>query len=235
MKKFIALLVATFAMVVLPSLPAQAEGCSLIVDGPIGIVVCGENKIGTVDLPTIVVEKPIVGPTMTLPPITLPPVTLPPRPAVTVTVPGPTSTATKTVKPAPIVRFQRVFVPGPTSTATVAGPVVRKTVTITPEPSLTTQTATVTQTITASPTRQNQDGDATLSGENDKRYILGPFGLSGPEAIGLGFATLLAISGLIVAGMIGGFWLGYKDKEQKDTKFLRALLDSVKTGRGQHS
>jgi hypothetical protein len=46
---------------------------------------------------------------------------------------------------------------------------------------------------------------------------------------GIGLLTLLALIGLILLGMYAGYILGYKDKERKDTDFMRALLDSVKT------
>lgn len=50
---------------------------------------------------------------------------------------------------------------------------------------------------------------------------------------GLGTLALLALMALILVGMYAGYYLGYKDKEQKDTDFMRALLDAAALRRGK--
>lgn len=203
-------------MLVLVSTPAHAErGCIINIAG---IKVCGE--ILGQPLPPVA--------TVTVRPPPLPPVTVTPRPRATVTekvtVPGPT----KTVTAHPRANDQsRVAPPAPTKTVTVSPPAPTRTalpepvstVTETVRPSPTGQTPTATVTIEPKP-RDNASGDLDFS---DGRVTL-------VEA-GIGLITILALVGLLLLALYAGYVLGYKDKERRETDFLRAVLDSAKIRR----
>lgn len=167
----------------------------------------------TVPGPTVTIPGPettitIAPPTVTLPPlpnatITLPGVTLPP-----IRIPGPTSTVTiipgNTLTPKPNATV--------TKTVQVQGPVVKRTVTASPS-SQPTATATV--------TRQPAPSSATI--EPGPRFDQRPE-LNIIQRVGLGFLAILLIAGLIIAGMWGGYYLGFKESDAKEANFLKALL-----------
>lgn len=146
---------------------------------------------------------------------------------------------TVTVRPDPII------VPGPTSTQTITPPPVTvtappqpvQTVTVAPRPVTVTpdavpnETVTVTTTPSASPTRQPEGDDGTIAPDESvgpKAVDFGDGNITIFE-LGIGLASLLALVGLILLAMYAGYILGYRDKEAKDTRFMRALLDSVKS------
>ena len=154
----------------------------------------------------------------------LPTITIKPDPII---IPGPTETTT--IKPPPVT----VTVPGPEAP--------QETVTVTPEPEVVTETPdavpeeTVTETTSPSPTGQPTDDGGTIApDDNGESDFFSPdidFGDGNPTVgeVGLGILTLLALVGLLLLSMYLGYILGYKDKERKDTDFLRALLDTVKS------
>lgn len=146
------------------------------------------------------------------PPITLPPIVGPTIrvPGPTVRVPGPTQTVTVNVPQA----TQTVKVPGPTVTKT-AQPTVGPTVS-------------ATETITVSPSGQGPSEDDTL-GPRDPVVRL-PDIRTVPQAIGLGLLAILVFIALGTLLLMGGYTLGFKDKERKEKAFLGALLDQT-TGR----
>lgn len=204
---------------------AQGQGCILDISGTIGLVICGGEIIDRLPLPTITIK----GPTITLPP--LPPVTIrPPRVTETVTVPGPTTVVTQAPGGTETVYVVETVV-GPTSNVTVS-----TTETTTARPSdgptqtVTEQTET---TVTASPTRQPEPDDGKVEPE-PPAVDLGDGKTTIVEA-GLGVLSLLALVGLILLGLYAGYVLGYKDRENKDTKFMRALLEQASLRRGKHS
>ena len=200
--------------------PAQADqGCVVDV---VGVKVCG--TILNQPLPEVVTV------TKTLPP--LPPIRVP---GPTVFVPGPTRTVTSAPRHLP---GPTIYVPGPTRT--VYSPGVKTTLrgpqpTMLPSPAVTTTKFienTVTETQTASRRGGTQSG--TIRPDGHSFISLPPVTLSAPEAVGVGVVSLLALVGLIMIAMYGGYAIGYKDKEKKDTNFMRALLDTVKS-QGKHS
>lgn len=165
-----------------------------------------------------------------------------------VKVPGPTKTVTvrpapvrvtETVRPAPVrvtetVRApserETVFVAGEPRRVFVAGPT--RTVTAQPEPA-----KTVTE--TATPTRQEPKKDATMS-SGDSQDFFSPeidFGDDRVTAgeVGISLLSLLLLMALALLALYTGYVLGYKDKERKDTHFMRALLEAASLRRGNHS
>lgn len=187
-------------LVLLPAPSAEADtGCVITVAG---VKVCGE-LLGE-PLPEVIT------------------VTVKPDPII---IPGPTSTST--VTPPPVT----VTVPGPPGpTQTVTETSQPETVTATPDA---VPDETVTETTTVSPSETGQDpvDDGTL-GDNEpddtSDIDFGDGDITIEEA-GIGILTLLALVGLLLLSMYAGYVLGYKDKEAKDTRFMRALLDTVKS------
>lgn len=146
-------------------------------------------------------------------------VTVKPDPII---ISGPTSTQTVTPPPVTVT----TTVPGPTVTQTAAP----ETVTATPD-SVPDETVTETTSVSPSETGQDQSGDGTLgSNESDDTPAIdfGDGDITIIEA-GIGFLTLLALVGLLLLTLYAGYILGYKDRERKDTDFMRALLDTVKS------
>ncbi len=162
-------------------------------------------------------------PTITLPPITLPPITIHDvitirPPAVTlppVTIPGPTTT-----------------VQGPRETITIHD---TKTVTVTnraTEKSTATERATERRTdrsVVTETAKPDQDdplppdsgGNGVDFGDDDITVVeIGVVSLSAIVALGLGLLLLYI-----------GYVIGYKDKERKDTNFMRSLLDASRLRR----
>lgn len=216
-----------------------------IVSGVVTVVVDNVQEIEvpgpTATVTETVTETPTPAPTVTLPPLPGPTVTISPRPQPTITIPGPTATITKILPP--IIEFERTIIPGPTRTVfvpgptrTVTGPVVTETATPFPLPAKTV-TATATETITerAVPTRQPPPRRDTMDDDRFFRFDidLGDRSLSAGE-LGIGLLTLLALVAVVLMAMYGGYVLGYKDQEQQDTDFIRALLDRSKPRRGLH-
>lgn len=210
-----AVLIVAMACVLALAVGAQkasaAQGCIINIAG---IKICGE-LLGQ-PLPELVEV------TVTAPPIRLP---------------GPTQTIT--VRPQPGIQT----VPGPTVTLPPA-PQPTRTVTVTPraEPTGPVPTVTATTTVTPAPLAPTgQPGvtdDIVRPQERDKdgffRFDFDPFDdeFTAAEA-GVGLLTILALVALMLAAMYSGYVLGYKDRERKDTDFMRALLERSKT-RGQH-
>lgn len=189
-----------------------ATGCIINVAG---IKICGE-LLGQ-PLPEIVEV------TVTAPPIRIP------GPTQTVTVRPPRATVRA---PGPTVR-----IPGPTQTVTVVPEVPQPTGQPAP-------TRTVTETVTPTPTpppapRQEADQTDIVRPEPSEdgffRFDFDPFDdevTAGEVTVGLG--AILGLLGLILLALVAGYILGYKDKEKKETDFMRALLERAKTRRGQH-
>jgi hypothetical protein len=48
--------------------------------------------------------------------------------------------------------------------------------------------------------------------------------INGPTAVGIGIFTIAIFVGLIVLGLWFGYYMGYKDSDKAEAKFLRALL-----------
>lgn len=141
----------------------------------------------------------------------------------TETIHLPRRTVTETVRPQPEA--------GPTETVYVYVGDTR-TVTVTPTPGTARVPGpTVTRTIERPPvlSRQQPLEHGTVGKE---LFDLPP--VSTPGAVGIGFVTLLALAGVILLAMYGGYILGYKESEREDTNFMRALRDSMLT-RGKHS
>lgn len=167
-------------------------------------VVQVQGTVGVVicaDVPIAQVPLPTVtvkGPTVTLPAAT-----------VTVNVPGPTKTVT---------------IPGGTQTVTttvteeVSNGNPTETVTVSPEPS-SLPTATVTE------TGQSPPGDGTI-GDDGPTVDFGD-GTTTIVEVGLGLLATIALVGLLLLALWSGYYIGYKDKEKKDTSFMRALLEQV--------
>ena len=167
---------------------------------------------------------PIPDDTITLPPVTLPPVkvtatvTAPPRPPVTIQ-------ATKTV-----------HVPGPTRTQFLGGSTA--TVTATPRasstqgvplPGITRATATVTKTVTVKslPSGQPKPSHDTLGPDHSiiPDIPIIDFSGSGPvQKATLGFVAIITLIALVLLSMYAGYYLGFKDSNRNEAKFLDALL-----------
>lgn len=99
-----------------------------------------------------------------------------------------------------------------------------------------TETVTETTTITASPTGQAvpEDGSVTPDAEEGPAIDFGD-GDTTIEEVGLGLLSIIALVGLLLLALYGGYVLGWKDKEKRDTDFMGALLDQAKLRRGEHS
>lgn len=216
---FLALVMIPFALASNnePAHAAPVVNCSANTQGRQVHVVCQAAGVVVLD-----VHLPIK-----VPPVTLPSVTLPPLPRATRTirvhVPGPPG-PTKTV---------HVQQPHATQTVTVNVPGSgTKTITVRPEapqnPSQPRVTATTTRTVTASPsseTGQVKRPSDTIAPDDDDTVLSFPkIDLSTPEAVGFGTLALVIIAGLILLGMYGGYYLGFKDSDNKEMKFLRSLL-----------
>lgn len=214
----VAMVVLVLSLAVSPE-PAQsappAPQCVVQVQGTVGIVICADIPIAQIPLPTVSVQ----GPTVTLPPVTLPPIT----------VPGPTRTVT----------LPPVVVPGGNETVTLPGNTVTETVIVTDEETKTIkpdpQSSQPTTVVTETGTGQNPPGDGTIE-DNDMGDPTINFGDGHTTVVeaAIGLLTTLLLVGLLLLTMWAGYILGYKDKEKKDTRFLRALLDQVRLGKGQH-
>lgn len=211
MKRIIVSLVMLVMLILAPAAPANAEVCTINVQGTVGIVVCAGQVIGQVPLPTVTAS----GPTVTLPPI--PGVTtIIPGPTQTVQVPGPTATVTVPGD------SETVTLSGPTVTATVPGrtpqAVPTQTITISPVPD---STVTTTETVNQGSKVDKPDSDSVL-------FDLPP--LTTKQTVGYSLVVLLILCGLIVFGLWLGYVIGYKDSERKEMKFLDALRDQFYTG-----
>ena len=203
---FLAFVLAVVSVLGLGTPSQAAEGCIINVAG---IKVCGE----------------LLEP--------LPTVTIKPDPII---IPGPTETVT--VRPPAVTVTEPAQPPPPPETVTVepepVGPSQMPQETVT-EPS---ETETVTETTTVSPseTGQSSGEGGTIEPENGDEDFFSPnidFGDSDPTIaeVGIGLLATLALVGLLLLTLWAGYILGYKDKERKDTDFIRALLDSAKPRR----
>lgn len=153
----------------------------------------------------------------------------------TVHVPGPTVT----VSVPPVT--QTVHIPGPTQTVTLPGGT--QTITVTPAPATQTVTApnspSALPTATVTTTVQGGLGTTTVTSTPRQPQptsgTLDPSG-GGPLAgvprivkvtgVGVGIIALLAL--LILLGLYGGYYMGYKDSDRADANFFRALLNNSK-------
>ena len=205
-----------------PELSTQPVGCILDLQGTIGVVICGGEVVDQLPLPTVKITETVVdeiiktvripGPTQTV-------TVRAPGAETTVTVPGPTRTVTETVRvPGPVVT--RTAQPGARPTATATETVTASTIiTAKPAPQTTRQTPVEDDTI------EDSDGFLFFPDVNfgDERVSAGEVGLS--------LLAVLGLAGLILLAMYGGYGIGYKDKERRDTNFMRALLESTKLRR----
>jgi hypothetical protein len=181
----------------------------------------------------------VPGQTITVPG---PPITVP-GPRVTITVPG-----TRVTVPGPTItipgdiRTIEIPLPGPTRTVTVRpNAPAPETVTIKPPAdtrSVSEPGATVTvserETVTVSTSenggRQEPSDSATLDTGNPGPTISIPdIDLSTPKGAALGTLAILALAGLILLGLWGGYYLGYKDRVKREAEdeasFIKALLN----------
>jgi len=211
MKRLAALVLALLLTAVLSLYPAPARAETGCLINLLGIKVCG-TLIGQ-PLPEVVT------------------VTVRPDP---IRIPGPTSTVT--VTPAPQVKEVRV--PGPTTFVTdpVPGPTVTRTPQAVPTQTVTAPVETVT--VTPDP-RQEPEGRDKIDNEEDSGFFSDEVDPGDGETtvaeVGIGTLTLLALVGLLLFTLYAGYIMGYRDREAKDTNFIRAVLDSSKISRGQHS
>lgn len=158
---------------------------------------------------TVASADPVVPPiTVTLPGISLPPIVK------TVRVPGPTATA---IIPGP---QSTVRVPGRNTTATTTVTITKAAQTFTERPSAATQTTTVTST----PRQTGTKGATIEPAPNDGGVTIPETRLNKIQTIGVGTLAVIIVAGLIILGMYGGYYLGYKDSDKAEAKFLRAML-----------
>ena len=146
-------------------------------------------------------------------------VQLPTVPPVTITVP------TQTVTVRPPQATQTVRVPGPAATENVQVPGPTQTITEPGETLTVTETATANTTV--SPSGQAGTTPATIEPpdeDNGDIVFLPAIKLSTPEAVGLSILALMFIAGLILLGMYGGYYLGFKDSDKAEAKFLKSIL-----------
>lgn len=189
---------------------APAPQCIVQVQGTVGIVICADVPVAQIPLPTVTVQ----GPTITLPPVTLPPITLPAE-TVTVQVPGGTQTVT--------------LPPGDTETVTEEATVI-----VTAEPD-NSQPSSL-PSVSPSETGQNPPGDDIIVDNDDDDPPLVDLG-DGKTTIveaALGLFATIALVGLMLLTLWAGYVIGYKDKEKKDTSFMRSLLEQARLGRAKH-
>lgn len=238
MKRLFVLLAMVVLILGLTSAPASAECAS----GSQGVTACVSDSG---QLTVSVLGQQVLNTTITLPTtrVEVPVPTIVPGPTETVTVRIPGSEETIRVK-VPV----EVPVPGPTRTVTVTERVVvteqgeRTTVTLTPRPknnggdapqtnpgptpdAVPDSTPTVTETGQPLP-EPDTIGPARPLQPKEEVLIDLPE-LTAPEAVGVGFLTLLALMGLLLLGMYGGYALGFKESADKDKNFMRELSDTI--------
>lgn len=149
--------------------------------------------------------------------VTLPPV----RVTTTVNVPGPTRTITLPAAPG-ATKTVLVMVPGQSVTKT-AQPQVGPTV------------GPGTKTISVSPSGQTPHTHGTIgpSKQHEPFFTFGsPKGAT--RTVGVGLLSLLALVAIILAGMAYAFRVGQRTALDKDTNFMREVLEST-VRRGKHS
>lgn len=139
---------------------------------------------------------------------------------------------TVTVKPKPITvtKTARVSVPGPTKY--VAGPTRIKYVDRVQVREVTRPIPGPTRTITVSPSGQPDPTRDTIEDVPPHHdFFSGDVNFNDGETTiaetGVGLLTALGLIMVIFFAMNAGYVLGYKNKENKDTKLMRAVLDSV--------
>lgn len=154
-------------------------------------------------------------------------------PVVEVTLPGDTVTVRipgqeQTIRvPGPTVT-QRVEVPGATQTIEVPGET--RTIEQSPQgrPERSQAPAPPTVTVTESPdiTEGGQGGTtpATIEPDDDGGVTLPEVDLSTGQAIGLGVLGVLGLVFIVLLGMYAGYYMGYKDSDKAEAKFLTSLL-----------
>ena len=164
--------------------------------------------------------------------IALPTVTLPP---VTITVPGSTQTIRVPV-PGPTITLPGTTVtlpgqPGHTTTVTahatttLAGPTARATATRTLAP-VPGATVTAIKSPSAVGTRQPASPSATIKPVQSTRPSIRhhTVTLTRTQTIGLGLLTLVVGLLIALATLFGGYYLGYKDSEKNEARFLKSVL-----------
>lgn len=191
--------------------PARADTLTPVAEQP--IINCSQTRINNkqirircsaagIQLLNTVVDLPVINVT---------------GPTITVKLPG---------------QDETVRVPGPTRTVTVPGNTpAPKTVTIEPPPDTRTvevpgPTVSDTETVIVSPSENGggqggSDGD-TLDPGDDQPVI--DIDLSGPQVVGYGTLVTIGLAALILLGMYGGYYMGYKDSQKNEARFLRSLL-----------
>lgn len=208
-------LTALLSVILLAGIPTLLIG-SAEPETAAPLVTCEDTKIGNkikvvCEAAGVVVLDTTIDPSV----VTLPPIEIP---GPTIRIPGPTETR---------------FVRGPTTTRTVTQTqqAPEQTRTITAAPETVTQSASpqapVTETVTASPEPPRQTGteDDTMGDtEDDPAITIPETDLSTPEVVGLGTLAILIIAALIVLGMWAGYYMGYKDSDKVEAKFLKSLL-----------
>lgn len=198
-----------------PSANAANKGCEItyaVKNGnTITIKVCNQifsldiNKaangsLGSVDIPPITIP----GPTITLPPI--------PGPTKTVTKPAKpakTKTVTAPAKPAKTVRVTVTQPPPPAKTVT-ATRIIR-------EPAAVVTRQVIIKRDTIEPAPKTVSPPAVRLGDGEVTFV----------ETTLTLAALLGLMSLGLLAMYVGYILGYKDKERKDTNFMRAVLEAA--------
>lgn len=201
-------IVLSFAWTTSTPEPAVAEevGCIVQLEGTIGLVICGGEIVDQLQLPTVQVTETVLEQIIKEVDIVGP----------TIRIVGPTKTITVRVTEATTAPVETVTAPGETSTVTA-------------EPSV----EIVTETVTASPTRQRAPVDDRVVPDNDEEPALIDFGDGETTVIeaGLGALTIVAMMILVLLALYGGYALGWKNKEREETLFMAALLDKAKARR----
>lgn len=149
-------------------------------------------------VPPVTIEVPVPGATQTI----------------KVNVPGPTKTVTVPGD------TQTVSVPGPTKTVTVRPTSNSPTALPAPGGQTVTESATVettaTVTVTAEPSEVPNDPVVSIPGVPDV-----------VEKAALGLLSIIALCALMLLGMYLGYYIGYRDSDSANARFMGALRDEL--------
>lgn len=183
----------------------QTTDCIVQPHGILGSVVCAGQTVQQIPLPVVTI---IPSPARTTLPVRT--VTVTPVP-VTKTIYQELAPPTVFLTPPPKTVFVQRNISGPEV-------VVTKTASALPLPQ-----STATVTVTAHPARQTPPERGRIGGGG----IRIPFTEHANPAVkvGLGALAAVVIVGLILIGLYLGYTIGWKDKERKDTNFMRAVLE----------
>lgn len=212
MKRVILVVLSVIALVLVPILVIGSAQHNAAKADPIVKCSVHKNTVTCTAAGVVVLQEQLPLPTVTIK------VPLPQRtikvPGPTVRVPGPTHTSV-------VERTKIETVPGPITIKTMRVP---STKTVSPAPQ-STITVTASPEITQDRSRQPRPTPATLVPPARHSVINVPaISLSAPAAVGIGLLTLAILAGLIILGLWAGYYLGYKDSDRAERKFLRALL-----------